>query len=71
MRISIDLDETHLRALDRLATREQRSRAALAREAVAEYLDRRVPQTAGNAFGLWGELKIDGLRYQEKIRREW
>jgi hypothetical protein len=25
----------------------------------------------GDAFGLWGKRKVDGLAYQEKARREW
>jgi hypothetical protein len=24
-----------------------------------------------DAFGLWGKRKVDGLAYQEKVRREW
>jgi predicted transcriptional regulator len=71
MRTVVDIGETHLRKLDRLASRERRSRAAMIREAIAEYLDRRAPQALDDAFGLWGERKIDGLLYQENIRSEW
>lgn len=70
MRIVVDIDEPHLMELDRLASRERRSRASMVREAIAEYLDRRAPQALDDAFGLWGERKIDGLVYQEKVRSE-
>jgi predicted transcriptional regulator len=70
MRTVVDIDEPHLRELDLLASRERRSRGAMVREAIAEYPDRRAPQALDDAFGLWGERKIDGLRYQEKVRRE-
>lgn len=71
MRTLVDIDESHLKELDRLASRERRSRAAMVREAIAEYLDKRTPQALDDAYGLWGERKVDGLRYQEKVRSEW
>jgi predicted transcriptional regulator len=71
MRILVDIDEPHLRKLDHLARGERRARAAMVREAIAEYLDRRAPQVLDNAFGLWGERKTDGLSYQENARSEW
>ncbi|MEQ9331005.1 ribbon-helix-helix protein, CopG family [Thalassobaculum sp.] len=71
MRALVDIDEGQVRDLDRLAKQEKRSRAALIREAVADYLERRGRQTAEDAFGLWGQHKTDGLAYQEKIRSEW
>jgi hypothetical protein len=37
MRISVEIDDAHLRSLDRLASRDQRP--ATVREAIAEYLD--------------------------------
>ena len=71
MRTLVDIDEPHLKELDRLANRERRSRAAMVREAIAEYLDKRTPQALDDAYGLWGERNVDGLRYQEKVRSEW
>ena len=71
MRTLVDIDEPHLRELDRLASRERRSRAAMVRQAIAEYLDRRAPQVFDGAYGLWGDRKVDGLHYQEKVRGEW
>jgi metal-responsive CopG/Arc/MetJ family transcriptional regulator len=71
MRISIDIDETQIRSLDRLASRDGCSRADIIRKAITEYLGRRAPQALDDAFGFWGERKVDGLSYQEKVRSEW
>ena len=71
MRILVDVDEQNLRKLDRLAGKERRSRASVVRQAIAEHLDKRAPEALEDAFGLWGERKVDGLLYQEKVRSEW
>lgn len=71
MRTLIDLEEENIRALDQLAARRKRSRAALIREAVSDYLERNAVGEAGEAFGLWGNRKVDGLDYQERLRSEW
>ena len=71
MRTLIDLGEAQVRVLDELSKKERRSRAALIRQAIDEYLDRRRSQQIGDAFGLWGHRKTDGLAYQRKLRSEW
>jgi len=71
MRVLIDLGDKQLQALDALSKRAKRSRAALVRDAVADYLDRRHREAGDDAFGLWGDRAIDGLAYQEELRREW
>ncbi|MCC2689436.1 MAG: transcriptional regulator CopG-like protein [Rhizobiaceae bacterium] len=71
MRALVDIDERQIKELDLLARKQKLSRAALIREAVSDYLDKRAAITEQNAFGLWGERKIDGLAYQKKVRREW
>jgi metal-responsive CopG/Arc/MetJ family transcriptional regulator len=71
MRILVDIGETQLQALDAMSRQGKRSRAALIREAVGEYLSRRWAREPGDAFGLWAEQPVDGLAYQEKIRAEW
>jgi metal-responsive CopG/Arc/MetJ family transcriptional regulator len=71
MRILVDIGEKQLHALGALSKRGKRSRASLIRDAVGDYLARRrTPETAV-AFGLWGERKVDGLAWQEKLRGEW
>lgn len=71
MRILVDLGESKIGALDELAKAERKSRSALIRQAVDDYLARRHIKREGEAFGLWGNRKVDGLAYQKKVRREW
>jgi predicted transcriptional regulator len=68
----IDIPDNQLKALAQIGERRKLSRAAIIREAIASYL-RSQPREkpAGDAFGLWGDRKIDGLDYQEKLRSEW
>jgi predicted transcriptional regulator len=71
MRILVDLGDTQIRKLDELAKNEKRSRAALIRQAIDDYIAARHSKQDGDAFGLWGACKEDGLEYQKKIRGEW
>ncbi|MBB4630528.1 ribbon-helix-helix protein, CopG family [Sphingosinicella soli] len=71
MRTIIDIAEPQMKELDTLSRQERQSRAALIRKAIAEYLARHRQSGAGEAFGLWGDRKIDGLDYQERARSEW
>jgi metal-responsive CopG/Arc/MetJ family transcriptional regulator len=71
MRILVDIGDPQIQVLDAMSKQSKRSRAALIRDAVGEYLSRRRPKQPTAAFGLWGEHGIDGLTYQEKIRAEW
>lgn len=71
MRTLVDLGDTQIKALDELSKKEKRPRAALIRQAIDDYLAERYSKQEGDAFGLWGNRKVDGLAYQEKVRREW
>ena len=71
MRTLVDIGDTQLRELDELSKAETKSRAALIREAIDDFLARRRNKHEGDAFGLWGKQKIDGLAYQKKVRNEW
>jgi predicted transcriptional regulator len=71
MRALIDMNDAQAEALDALAKRVGRSRAALIRTAIDDYLDRHRRTQVEDGFGLWGRRKVDGLAYQEKVRREW
>lgn len=70
MRTLVDIEEDNLRRLDRLARARRKSRAALIREAVADFLKDDDAAVADAAFGLW-QSDEDGLAYQERMRREW
>ena len=71
MRTLIDLPDAQIQALAALCDRVGQSRAAVIREAVAEYLERRAGRPVEAAFGLWGAVAEDGLDYQRKARAEW
>ncbi len=71
MRTLVDLGDTRIRALDELSRKDKRSRAVLIRQAIDDYLAKRCSKQEGDAFGLWGKRKVDGLAFQEKVRREW
>jgi len=71
MRALVDLGDSQIQALDELSKKDKRSRAALIRQAIDDYLAKRHSKQEGDAFGLWGKRKVDGLVYQEKVRREW
>ncbi len=71
MRTLVDVGDTQLQELDELSKEEKRSRAALIREAIDDFLAKRRSKHEGDAFGLWGKRKVDGLVYQERVRSEW
>jgi metal-responsive CopG/Arc/MetJ family transcriptional regulator len=71
MRTLVDLGETQLQALETLSQKDKSSRAALIRQAIDEYLAKRNFGQDIDAFGLWGQRKVDGLSYQQKLRSEW
>jgi len=71
MRTIVDIPEEQLRQLSELCRREGFSRAEAIRRAVAQYLEARLPPPHDEAFGLWRDRGVDGLEYQERLRREW
>lgn len=70
MRTIIDLPPAYLDALDVWSRREGISRAEAVRRAVAEHLQRHQIDTT-RAFGLWRDRRVDGIEYQQRLRREW
>lgn len=71
MRTLIDIERSDIEKLDLLAARQKRSRAAVIREAVADYLEKEAAAGLDEAFGLWRGRGIDSLEYQKKLREEW
>ena len=71
MRTLIDIPDVQLRALAALCERTRQPRAAVVREAIAEYLARHQGSVRDDAFGLWGPEGPDGLAFQERARAEW
>jgi len=71
MRTIIELPPDQIDALDALCRRDRISRAEAIRRAVAGYV-RSVPREGADpAYGLWRARRIDGLKYQNRLRREW
>ena len=71
MKVLLDMPEKHLKELARIGETKGRSRAAIIREAIATYIALNSREQANDAFGLWGDRKVDGLEYQRKLRSEW
>jgi hypothetical protein len=72
MRTIVDLPDRQLEALDGICRRESISRAEAIRRAVDLLVHDRAAGAAEAAFGLWrGRQAIDGLQYQDQLRREW
>ena len=71
MRTIIQLPDDQLDGLAALCRREGISRAEAVRRAVAEYTRARLRQNEDTAFGLWRRRRVDGVRYQQRLRREW
>lgn len=71
MRILVDVNEAQVNALDMLSRRMRRSRAALIRAAMDDFLARHHREQVEDGYGLWGRREVDGLAYQEKVRGEW
>jgi metal-responsive CopG/Arc/MetJ family transcriptional regulator len=71
MRTIIEIPKQTIRNLDKVGKQEKKSRAAIIREAIGMYLERKELSDAEGAFGIWKKRRGDGLEYQEKIRSEW
>ena len=71
MRTIIDVPDVQLEALDAWCLLEGVSRAEAIRRAVDVLLERHRAAQARKAFGLWQGRKVDGLKYQQALRREW
>jgi hypothetical protein len=72
-RFLVDIPEDDVARLDAMAKAEGKSRAAILREAVADYIAAGSRQGFERYFGLWERhgSTIDGLEYEERLRGEW
>lgn len=71
MRTIIEVPDNIIESLDRVSGSEKRSRAAIIREAISEYLHRKSLPPAEAAFGLWKSKLQDGVEYQNELRSDW
>lgn len=72
-RFLVDVPADDVRKLDEIAKRDGKSRAAVLREAVSEYLDAGRKEGCEKYFGLWARhgIEIDPVEYERKRRAEW
>ena len=71
MRTIMDIPDRLIELLDRMGTAHRKPRAALVREAIAEFLRAKSTPAAKTAFGIWKHRKKDGVKYQADLRRKW
>ena len=72
-RILADLSDDDIKWLDQLAAEQGRSRAAVVREAIAEFRAASDKKGIQRYFGIWKgrDDLTDGLEYQRRLRGEW
>ena len=70
-RILVDLPDAQVQALAALVRTERRPRAAVIRDAIDAYIAQRTRTFGADVFGVWKDRRVDGLAYQEELRREW
>jgi predicted transcriptional regulator len=71
VRTIVDIPDQFIESLDRLGTTNHQSRAALIREAIADFLKVKSLPPSEAAFGIWKNRKMDGVEYQNELREEW
>lgn len=73
MRILTEIPDEDVRELDALARKQGKSRAAVLREAISNYLAIGEKEGFDKYFGLWARhgSTVDGLEYERKLRDEW
>lgn len=73
MRTLVDIPDEDIRWLDHKAAEEGKSRAALVRDAVAQFRAKESQNGIERYFGLWKTRDDigDGLDYQRQLRGEW
>ena len=72
-RFLVDVPADDVRKLDEIAKREGKSRAAVLREAVSNFLQESRKEGFEKYFGLWERhgSTVDGLEYERQLRTEW
>jgi hypothetical protein len=72
-RILTEIPDDDVKELDAIARREGKSRAAVLREAISNFLAEGAKEGFEKYFGLWERhgSTVDGLDYERKLRGEW
>jgi len=70
MRILVEIPEGELKQLKTLSRSRSVSRSELIRQAVAGFLAEN-KSSLKDSFGIWKGKGVEGVKYQQKLRREW
>lgn len=70
VRTLIDIPDRQVEDLAAICEAKKLPRTEVIRQAITAYIAAQRPPVT-EAFGLWGDKAIDGLKYQKKIRAEW
>jgi hypothetical protein len=71
MRTLVDIPAEDLKLLNGVVKTLAISRAEFVRRAIAKSLEPHRLSQEQAAFGLWARRRVDGLKYQERMREEW
>jgi metal-responsive CopG/Arc/MetJ family transcriptional regulator len=71
LRTLVDIPDEDLKLITKLTKKRAISRAEFVREAIGTALAPYRRKMEHKAFGLWTDLKEDGIEYQERLRSEW
>jgi hypothetical protein len=71
MRTLVDIPAKDLDLLNDVTRTLAISRAEFVRRAISKSLEPHRQSQKQEAFGLWANRPVDGLRYQERMRKEW
>ena len=71
MRTIFEIPDEKVKELDRLCKAQKISRAELMRRAIDKYLLDTPLVRREASFGIWKKKKIDSLKFEASIRKEW
>ncbi len=71
MRMTVNIPDEDIGALDALAKTAKASREELILKAVSSLLRPGTKPIPRHAFGAWGNSEVDGLTYERELRDEW
>lgn len=71
MRTIVEIPDEAVEALTEICQKRHISRTEAVRQAVAIYIEQNATGKPNEAFGLWKSKRVDGRKYEDKLRGEW